>query len=66
MGLQTDAVDLDAVGLDELQDALGTERFGACIFEVVVVVVELGLVVVLVREAEGDGKVGFADGVVPD
>lgn len=66
MGLQTHPVDLDAIGLDELEDALGAQGFGAAVFEVVVVVEEQGFVVVLCGQLEGDGDVGFADCLVPD
>jgi len=54
MGLATHSVNLHAVGLDELDDALGTEGFGA-LLDVVVIVDELGLGGVLVGETEGHG-----------
>jgi hypothetical protein len=65
MGLVADAVDLEAVRLDELDDADGASRLVAVVLEVVVVVEELAAGV-LGGEAEGDGDEGFADGVVPD
>jgi hypothetical protein len=64
VGLQTHAVDMCAVALDELDDALGAEGLVAVVLEVVVVVEELGLGAVLFGEFEGDWDEGFADGVV--
>jgi len=52
MGLASNSVDLNAVGLDQLDDALGAEGFGA-LLDVVVVVDELGFGGVLFGEAEG-------------
>ncbi|KAI3475175.1 hypothetical protein L1887_63490 [Cichorium endivia] len=66
VGLEADAIDLDAVALDELDDALGAEGLIAVVLEVVVVVEELGLGRGLLGEAEGDGDEGLADGVVED
>ena len=66
MGLVANTVDADAVGLDELNDALSTLGLLRVVLEVVVIVEELSLTAVLVGEAESDGKEGIADGVVPD
>ena len=65
MGLASNSIDLNAVGLDQLDDALGTEGFGA-LLNVVVVVDELGLGRVLFGEAEGHWKICLANRVVPD
>jgi hypothetical protein len=62
--LQAHAVDVHAVALDELDDALGSEGLVAVVLEVVVVVVELGLGAVLFGEFEGKWDESFADGVV--
>jgi hypothetical protein len=62
--LQTHAVDVCAVALDELDDTLGAEGLVAVVLEVVVVVEELGLGAVLFGEFEGDWDESFADGVV--
>jgi hypothetical protein len=64
VGLQAHAVDVYAVALDELDDALGSEGLVAVVLEVVVVVVELGLGAVLFGEFEGKWDESFADGVV--
>lgn len=64
VALVANAVDLDAVGLDELDDAGSAGSLRAVELEVVVVVVQLG-VAVLLGQLEGDGQVGLADGVVP-
>ena len=64
VGLQTHAVDVCAVALDELDDALGAEGLVAVVLEVVVVVEELGLGAVLFGKFEGDWDESFADGVV--
>ena len=64
VSLQTHAVDVCAVALDELDDALGAEGLVAVVLEVVVVVEELGLGAVFFGKFEGDWDECFADGVV--
>jgi hypothetical protein len=64
--LQADAVDLDAPGLDELDDAQGTFVLGVAVLEVVVVVVEFCGGVGGGGHAEGDGEVLFADDAEED
>lgn len=66
MGLHADAVNFDAVGLNEFDDALGAGGFGAEVLDVVVVVVELGGGVGGRGGFEGDWEVGLADGFVED
>jgi hypothetical protein len=66
MSLVANTVDLDAVRLDELDDALGTLGLLRVVLKVVVVVEEIGVAVVLVGEAESNGEEGLADGVIPD
>lgn len=66
MGLHANTIDLCAVLLDELDDALGAGGFGSCGFDVVVVVEELCARVGGGGSSEGDGDVGFADGIVED
>ena len=66
MSLVANTVDANAVGLDELDDALGTLGLLRVVLKVVVVVEKLGLAAVLVGEAESNGKEGLADGVIPD
>lgn len=61
MALQTDAVDADAPGLDQLDDAEGAGVLGRAVLEVVVVVVELCGWVGGSGHAEGNGHVLFAD-----
>jgi len=63
--LAADTVDLNTVRLDELDNTLGTSCLGT-LFDVVVVVEELGLGAVLLGESEGDGEECLTDGVVPD
>jgi hypothetical protein len=64
VGLQTHAVDVRAVALDQLDDALGAERLVAVVLEVVVVVEELGLGAIFLGKFEGDWDESFTDGVV--
>jgi hypothetical protein len=64
--LQADAVDLDAPGLDELDDAQGAFVLGIAVLEVVVVVVEFCGGVGGGGHAEGDGEVLFADDTEED
>lgn len=64
VSLQTHAVDVCAVALDELDNALSAESLVAVVLEVVVVVEELGLGAVLFGKFEGDWDESFADGVV--
>jgi hypothetical protein len=66
MGLETDAVDLGTVGLDEFDDVLGTGGLGATPFDAVVIVVELNIWVGGSGSLEGNGDVGLADCFVPD
>ncbi len=66
MALQTHAVDLDAPGLDELDDAERAAVLGRSVLEVVVVVVEFGGWVGGSGHAEGDGHVLFADDAEED
>lgn len=66
MSLETNTVDLGAVGLDQLDDSLSTGGLGAGVFDVVVVVVELDGRVGGGSGGKCDGEVGFANGVVPD
>ncbi len=66
MCLQADAVDLDAPGFERLDEVLGSGGFGAGIFDVVVVVVQLYGRVGGGCGLEGDGDVLRADGVVED
>jgi hypothetical protein len=61
MGLETNTIDLNAPGLNELDDAESTLVLGTAVLEVVVVVVELGGWVSSSSHAEGDGHVLFAD-----
>jgi hypothetical protein len=61
VALQTNTVDLDAPGLDQLHDAERALVLGLAVLEVVVVVVELGGWVGGCGHAEGDGEVLFAD-----
>lgn len=44
MGLEANAINLHASGLDELDDALSSVGLGAVVFEVVVVVVPAGMI----------------------
>jgi hypothetical protein len=53
MALVTDAVDVDAVGLDELDDADGTGGLVAVVFNVVVIVLKLLVFVWFIR-MQGD------------
>ena len=55
MGPEADAVDLDAVALDELDDALGAISLGAVVLEVVVVE-KLGLGVDLRANLKAKGR----------
>lgn len=66
VGLETHAVDLCAVRLDQLDDSLGTGSLGTAVFDVVVVVVELDGGVDGCGGGEGNGDVSLADGLVPD
>lgn len=66
MGLETHAVDLCAVRLDQLDDSLGTGGLGTTVFDVVVVVVELNSGVDGGGGGECNGDVGLANGLVPD
>jgi hypothetical protein len=66
VSLETDSVDLDAVGLDQLDNFKSTGGLGTGVFDVVVVVVELDGRVCSGRGGKCDGEVGLADGVVPD
>jgi hypothetical protein len=65
VSLETDSVDLDAVGLDQLDNLESTGGLGAGVFDVVVVVVELDRRVCGGSGGKCDGEVGFANGVVP-
>lgn len=66
MALQTDAVDLDAPGLHELDDAESALVLGLAILEVVVVVVQLRCWVGCGSHAEGNGEVLLADDAEED
>lgn len=64
MSLETDAVDLDTVGLDESEDAGSTVGLGTVVLKIVIVVVEVSVGVDLRSELEGKWNVGFTNGVV--
>lgn len=66
MSLHADAIDFHAVRLNELDDVLRAGGFGACSFDVVVVVVELGGGICSCGCSESDRDVRWADGVVED
>lgn len=61
MALQTNTVNLNAPGLDKLDNAESTLVLGLTVLEVVVVVVELGSWVGCGGHAEGNGQVLLAD-----
>lgn len=64
VGLETNALDLDAVALHELDDTAGTCSLVTVQLKVVVVVEELGVGVDLGGVGESDGDVSLADRVV--
>lgn len=70
MALQSDAVDLDALGFDLRDDGGCGGGFVAWVFDVVVVVVELDVSADgfggFSREFEGQWDVAGADGVEPE
>ncbi len=65
MGSETNAVNLDAVALDKLDNALSTVSLGAIVLKIVVVVEQLSLRVDLGGELEGQRQESLANGVVP-
>jgi hypothetical protein len=62
--LKTNAINVNTVALDELDNALGTKSLVAIVLEVVVVVEEVGLGAGLLGELEGKGEESLADGVI--
>jgi hypothetical protein len=62
--LKTNAINVNTVALDELDNALGTKSLVAIVLEVVVVVEEVGLGASLLGELEGKGEESLADGVI--
>lgn len=66
MVLEAYAVDLGAVRLHELDDILGGGGLDACVFEVVVVVIEFGVGVGNCCRGEGNGDVCGADVLIED
>jgi hypothetical protein len=61
VALQTNAVNLDAPGLDKLDDAKSALVLGLAVLEVVVVVIEFSSWVGGSSHAESDGKVLFSN-----
>jgi hypothetical protein len=57
MGLEADAVDLDAAGLERLDDVLGCGGLGPGVLDVVIVVVQLDIRIVQNCSLERDGDI---------
>lgn len=66
VALETDAVDLGAGVLDQVNDAEGGRGLGAGELDRVVVVVQFRIRVGSSGSSEGDGEVGLANGLVKD
>jgi len=66
VALVADTIDVDAIGLDELDDADGASSLIAVVLDIVVIVEKKSLGGVLLGETEGDGDKSLADGVVED
>lgn len=64
MTLETHSVDSDPIRLDEFDDVACGVHFGAVIFEVVVIVVELRIWIRFCRKTECNWNEGFADDIV--
>lgn len=66
MALQTNTVDLDAPGLDELDDTERALVLGLAVLEIVIVIVQFCCWVGCCGHAEGDGHVLLADDAEED
>lgn len=66
MSLEADAVNLDAVGSDKLDDASCSFCLGIVILKVIVVQPQLGIGIRLGSQAECYREVCFSDGLVPN
>jgi hypothetical protein len=62
--LKTDAINVNTVALDELDNALGTKSLVAIVLEVVVVIEEVRLRAGLLGKLEGQGQESLANGVI--
>jgi hypothetical protein len=61
MGLEAYTVNFDAAGFERGDEVLGSGRFGAGGFDVVVIVIEFYLAVVESCSFEGNGDVFWSD-----
>ena len=66
MGLETNAIDTYTIRLDELNNSASTGGLVLIIFEVIVVIVELGLGCDTSSNTECDRQISLTNGLVPD